>query len=161
MEEFSDIRFKQRAVIEFLTAEKVPPIEIHKRMQAVYGDQCVNVSTVRRWVRRFNDGELGQADLSDKTRSGRPVTASDQLHQNRVEELIREDSCIKQKEIAVALGISKERVGHIIGILGFRKVRARWVQRQASPKCSNKRSNSTPGLFSAAPSIAWPRSGSR
>ena len=32
---------------EFLTAEKVPPIEIHRRMQAVYGDQCVDVSTVR------------------------------------------------------------------------------------------------------------------
>ena len=29
MEEFSDVRFKPRAVIEFLTAEKVPPIEIH------------------------------------------------------------------------------------------------------------------------------------
>jgi len=39
-------------------------------MQAVYGDQCIEVSTVRRWVRRFKDGELGQADLSDKTRSG-------------------------------------------------------------------------------------------
>ena len=64
MEEFSDVRFKQRAVIEFLTVEKVPPIEIH-RMQAVYCDQCVDVSTVRRWVRRFKDGELGQADLSD------------------------------------------------------------------------------------------------
>src|SRR5215469_14583837 len=74
MEEFSDVRFKQRAVIEFLTAEKVPPIEIHRRMQAVYGDQCVDVSTVRCWVRRFKDGELGQADLSDKTRSGRAVT---------------------------------------------------------------------------------------
>ena len=37
-------------------------------MQAVYGDHCVDVSTVRRWVRRFKDGELGQADLSDKTR---------------------------------------------------------------------------------------------
>jgi len=74
MEEFSDVRFKQRAVIEFLTAEKVPPIEIHRRMQAVYGDQCVDVSTVRCWVRRFKDGELGQADLSDKTQSGRPVT---------------------------------------------------------------------------------------
>jgi hypothetical protein len=34
---------------------------------------------------------------------------------------------IKQKEIAVALGISKERVRHIIGVLGFRKVFARWV----------------------------------
>jgi len=80
MEEFSDVRFKQRAIIEFLTAEKVPPIEIHRRMQAVYGDQCVNVSTVRRWIRRFKDGELGQADLSDRTRSGRPVTACDRRH---------------------------------------------------------------------------------
>jgi len=71
MEEFSEFRFKQRVVIEFLTAEKVPPIEIHRRMQAVYGDQCVDVSTVRRWVRWFKDGELGQADLSDKSRSGR------------------------------------------------------------------------------------------
>ena len=64
MEEFSDVRFKQRAVIEFLTAEKVRPIEIHRRMQAVYGGQCVDVSTVRLWVRRFKDGKLGQADLS-------------------------------------------------------------------------------------------------
>ena len=89
MEEFSDVRFKQRAVTEFLTAEKVPPIEIHRRMQAVYGDQCVDVSTVRHWERRFKDGELGQADLSDKIRSGSLVTTSDQLHQDRVEELIR------------------------------------------------------------------------
>ena len=68
MEECSDVRFKQRAVIKFLTAEQVPPIEIHRRLLAVYGDQCVDVRTVRRWVRRFKDGELGQADLSDKTR---------------------------------------------------------------------------------------------
>ena len=58
---------QQHAVIEFLTAEKLPPIESHRRMQDVYGDQCVDVSTVRRWVRRFKDKELGQADLSDKT----------------------------------------------------------------------------------------------
>jgi len=51
MEEFSDVRFKQRTVIEFLAAEKVRPIEIHRRMQAVYGDQCVDLNTVRRWVR--------------------------------------------------------------------------------------------------------------
>jgi len=48
-------------------------------MQAVYGDQCVDVSTVRRWVRRFKDGELGQADLSDKTRSGRVSKTSASL----------------------------------------------------------------------------------
>ena len=54
MEKFSDVLLKQNAFIEFLTAERVPPIEIHRRMQAVYGDQCVDVSTVRRWVRRFS-----------------------------------------------------------------------------------------------------------
>jgi hypothetical protein len=88
MEEFSDVRFKQRAVIEFLTAEKVPPIEIHRRMQAVYGNQCVDVSRVRRRVMWFKNGELGQTDLSNRTGSGRPVTASDHLHQDRVEDFV-------------------------------------------------------------------------
>jgi len=88
-------------------------------MQAIYGDQCVYVSTVRRWVRRFKDWELEQADLNDKTQSGRPVTASDQLHQDCVEELIHGNRHIKQREIAVLLGISKGRVGHIIGVSGF------------------------------------------
>ena len=59
IEGFSDFRFTQRAVIEFLTAEKFPPIEIHRGMQAVYGDQCVDVSKVRSWVRRFKEEELG------------------------------------------------------------------------------------------------------
>jgi hypothetical protein len=59
IEEFSDVRFKQHAVIEFLTTEKLPPIEIHRRMKAVYGDQYVDMSTVRCWVRQFKDGELG------------------------------------------------------------------------------------------------------
>jgi hypothetical protein len=58
MEEFSDVRLKQCTVIEFLTTEKVLPIEIHRRIQAVYGDQCVVVSTATHWVRKFKDGEL-------------------------------------------------------------------------------------------------------
>ena len=66
-------------------------------MQAVYDDRCVDVSTVRRWVRRFKAGELGQANLSDQTRSGRPVTAIDQLHQHRVEELILRKSSHQTK----------------------------------------------------------------
>jgi len=65
--DFSGVWFKKRAVIEFLNVEKVPPIEIHRQMKAVYGDHCVDVSTVRRWVKWFRDGELGQADLSEKT----------------------------------------------------------------------------------------------
>jgi hypothetical protein len=35
-------RVKQPAVIEFLTAEKVTPTEIHRRLKAVYGDDAVD-----------------------------------------------------------------------------------------------------------------------
>jgi len=108
-------------------------------MQAIYGDHFVDVSIVRRWVRRFKDGELGQADLSDKTRSGRPVTASDQFHQDHAEEVIGRNRHIQQKETAVALGIFKERVGHIIGVLGFQKVCARWVPRILSDEMKAER----------------------
>ena len=76
MEDFSDVRFKQRAVIEFLTAEKVPPIEIRRRMQDVYGDQCVDVSTVRRCVRRFKDEELGQAKQNNFLRTVSKTSAA-------------------------------------------------------------------------------------
>jgi len=41
-----DMQFKQCAVIEFLTAEKISPIDIHHHMQAVYRDKCVDVSKV-------------------------------------------------------------------------------------------------------------------
>ena len=35
-------RLKQRAVTEFLSAENVKPAEIHRRLQAVYGENTVN-----------------------------------------------------------------------------------------------------------------------
>jgi len=37
MEGCEDMQFKHCAVIEFLTAEKIPAIDIRHRMQAVYG----------------------------------------------------------------------------------------------------------------------------
>ena len=39
-------RLKQRAMTEFLSAENVKPAEIHRRLQAVYGENTVNRTTV-------------------------------------------------------------------------------------------------------------------
>jgi hypothetical protein len=41
-------RLKQRAVTEFLSAENVTPAEIHRRLQAVYGENTVNRTAVNR-----------------------------------------------------------------------------------------------------------------
>ena len=47
---------KQRARIEFLTAARCLPIELHTRLKAVYyGKTCVDVSTVRQWARRLKE----------------------------------------------------------------------------------------------------------
>ena len=44
-------------MIEFLTAEGEMPTCIHERLKIVYWDATVDVSTVRRWVRRCKGAE--------------------------------------------------------------------------------------------------------
>jgi len=48
----------------------------------------------------------------------------------KVDAMIQENRRIKQRDIALKLGISQERVHHIIETLNYRKVCARWVPRQ-------------------------------
>ena len=52
---------------------------------------------------------------------------TDDRHQKQVDELIKHDRRITQKQIAGRLGMSKERVGYIIVLLGYTKVCSRWL----------------------------------
>jgi DNA-binding Lrp family transcriptional regulator len=47
---------------------------------------------------------------------------TDDKHQKQVDELIKHDCRITQMQIADRLGMSKERVGYIIGLLDYTKV---------------------------------------
>ena len=67
-----DVHMKQSCVIEFLHVEKIAPNDIHRRLLNVFGDQTVDVNTVRGWVARFSSGD---SDVKDKPRSGWPGTA--------------------------------------------------------------------------------------
>ena len=104
-------RSKQRAVTELLSAENVKPAEIHQCLQAVYGENTVNRTTVNRWAIKFRECEPGRANIVDQPRSGR-----------------------HQKQIAGRLEMSKERVGYIIGLLGYTKVCSRWMPRMLTPE---------------------------
>ena len=59
-------RLKQRAVTEFLSAENVMPAEIHRRLQAVYGEDTANRNTVNRWPIKFRECEPGRANIFDQ-----------------------------------------------------------------------------------------------
>jgi hypothetical protein len=58
-----------RALIRFLNAQNVRPIEIYRQLIAVCGEGVMNESNVRRWCRMFNEG---RTNVHDEERSGRP-----------------------------------------------------------------------------------------
>jgi hypothetical protein len=132
-------RLKQCAVTECLSAENVTPAEIHRRLQAVYGENTVNTTTVNRLAIKFRECEPGRANIVDQPRNGRPVSVTDDKHQKQVDELIKHDRRITQKQTAGRLGMSKERVGSIIGLLGYTKVCYRWVPCMLTPENKQKR----------------------
>jgi transposase len=106
-------RLKQHAEIEFLSAANIMPAEIHRRLQAVYGENTVNRTTVNHWAIKFREYEPGHANIVDQPRSGRPDTVTDDKRQKQVDELIKHDCRITQKQIAGRLGMSKERVVYL------------------------------------------------
>jgi len=53
----TEVHLKQRHVIEFLHAEIIALIEIHWHLLNIYGDQTVDLSTVRWWVLHFSSGD--------------------------------------------------------------------------------------------------------
>ncbi|MFV1073149.1 hypothetical protein, partial [Klebsiella pneumoniae] len=48
---------KQKCIIEFLHAEIIAPTDINSCLLNIYGDQTVDVSTVRWWVVHFSSGD--------------------------------------------------------------------------------------------------------
>ena len=91
MEPLSDVRSKQRVIIEFLVAENEAIRNIHKRLVNVFGDRAVDRSTVGRWVKRVASSDTGQADLSDLQCTDRPSTAVSPAVMQETDALIRND----------------------------------------------------------------------
>ena len=90
-------------MIDFLTKEGSAAVEIYARLRNVYGDTVIDISNVRRWMRRFQDGET---KMIDKARSGRPSIAINPEKQELVEHLIRGNRHITIAEMADELQVS-------------------------------------------------------
>jgi len=122
----NDILFRQRSVFEFLVKEEIPAVEIHQRLQRAYESVCMGVSSVRRWVKHFKEGNTS---IQDQPRSGRPRTDSTERNKESVDETIQGDRRVTVDTIARTLGIGHYAVQEMIESLGYRKVYVRWVPR--------------------------------
>src|SRR5437588_6058029 len=94
---------------------------------------------VKTWVADF---KRGRTSTNDAERPGRPKTATTEEMVLKVHKVVSSDRRLKLMEIADTVGISKERVHHILcDILGMRKLSARWVPRLLSPEQKLTRMN--------------------
>ncbi|GFN80976.1 histone-lysine N-methyltransferase SETMAR-like protein [Plakobranchus ocellatus] len=76
-------------------------------MKTVYGEMCISDCAVPKWVRIFKGEDPRETILHDRKRSGRPLSASVTANREKVDCMIRANRRVKQKEIANAVGISK------------------------------------------------------
>jgi len=157
----TDFRIKQRSVIEFWTLEWWASIKIHRHMKAVYGNGCMDVKNVRKWVRHAESCCAGEMGVLDEHRQGWPISVNRDENQCRVDAMIQENCQIKQRDIALKLGISQERVYHITETLNYKKVCARWVPRQltATLQCTNSGHHDKPEIHSGSTPSLQPRLG--
>ena len=116
---------EHRAVIKFFVKKGLKPMEIHNEMVNVLGDDAPSKTTVCKWAAEF---QRGRSSLEDDPRSGRPKSATTEETINAVHDMVMDDRRLTKREIAEAVGISDERVLHILhDELRLRKLLARWV----------------------------------
>jgi hypothetical protein len=104
----------------------------------VYGENTVDRTTANRRAIKFREYEPGHANIADQPCSRRPVSVTDDNHQKQVDELIKYNCRITQKQIAGRLGMSKERVAYIITLLGYTKFCSQWVPCMLMPENKQK-----------------------
>jgi hypothetical protein len=99
-------------------------------MQVVYGDDCVDVRTVRRWANRCKDGEPRKLDLCDKQR---PVTATNEFHKEQVDEMMKENrwitpntNCEGFEGTRIMICCYMTKIGYIHRVPMWKKL-ARWI----------------------------------
>ena len=135
-----DSLIKQRSVIEFLTAEGCSSANIYDRMKSVFGNMCIRGSAVGKWVRYFRGEDPTETSVCDLYHPGRHLSASDTVHQEAVDCMIRSNRRVKQSVIANEVGILKKRMHHIVThLMGYRKVSARRVPRQLTLEMKTQR----------------------
>ena len=85
--------------------------EIYEQLLEVYKESSPSKRTVEFWAGEF---KRGRSSLEDDPLEGRPKTATTAEIIEQVHNMVSEDPSLTKREIANAIGISDERVLHIL-----------------------------------------------
>ena len=128
---------EQRSFIRFLNSEGVKHIEIHRQMNAQYGDACLSLQQVYDWTRKFMNSISSVTDSSRPGQAHRVVTPESFA---AGESIIKENRRVIVNEIAAHLHMCHGSSHHIVhDVLQFHKVSAKWVSRQFTAELKERR----------------------
>ncbi|CAK1580161.1 unnamed protein product [Parnassius mnemosyne] len=126
---------KVRAVIRFLLARKLTPVEIHQQLTEVYSEECMSVQHVRKWCRAFAECRM---EVHDEEQIGRPPV-SDAIVQEINSELLK-DPRVTVRELERIPEASHGTLEiTLIKTLSYRRVCARWVPRMLTDEHKEQR----------------------
>ncbi|UYV83198.1 hypothetical protein LAZ67_23000160 [Cordylochernes scorpioides] len=94
------VHLRTRFCISFFTAKNETEANIHRNLESVYGEECMNIQMVRRWRSWFLEG---RQNVHDDERSGRPVTATDNAAVAAVRNVVGADRRVTIDEIMIRL----------------------------------------------------------
>jgi hypothetical protein len=87
----------EEEMIRFLFEEGFKPVEIVRRMQVQYGDNCLSRSKIYEWTDHF---KKGRTSVCDEERSGRLSTSRTENSVQAVERMVQENRRIILDDIA-------------------------------------------------------------
>lgn len=105
--------------------------EATRNIHSVYGKECLNERTCRRWFAKFRSGDFS---LEDEDRTGRPVEFDDKL----LEALLEENPALSVEELAIKLSSNHTTVHRHLQQLGKVPKLGKWVPHELSE--SNRKS---------------------
>ncbi|CAK9816502.1 Mariner Mos1 transposase [Anthophora quadrimaculata] len=129
-----------RHCIFFAFELKKNAAEATKIIYSALGENAATNKTCKKWFQRFRSGNF---DLNDAD-SGTPKKVEDE----ELEQLLNEDPCLTQQELAEELGVTQQAIS--VRLKKLRRIQkvGRWVPRVLSPENKVRRCDTAMSLLS-------------
>lgn len=132
MESFVPNNRHLREVLLYFYNLKKSAAESHRLLVEAYGEHAFSDSMCRRWFRQFEDGIF---DVDDAEREGRPKKFNDE----QLEELLDEDPCQTQAELAAVLNVDRSTVEKRLQGMGLIQKQGNWVPHELTERQEENR----------------------